>query len=176
MLMKIMMEPDFSNMLMDKCMVTARDFALAQINAGCDVIGMGDAICSQIDPMTYDLYVKERHREIINFIHEKGGRVKLHICGDINHLLPSIAELNVDILDLDYAVDLQQAREVVGPGPVLCGNINPVLVQDLSPEEIESLSGQMVRSMKGQKYILSAGCEITVSTPPGNLLALGRER
>lgn len=175
-LMKIMVEPDFSNELMDKCVVTAKEFALAQINAGCDIIGIGDAICSQIDPATYDLHVRDRHREIISFIQEKGGRVKLHICGDITHLLPSIAGLNIDILDLDHAVDMHHARDVAGPGPILCGNINPVLIQDLSPEEIETKVYKMVSSMKGQKYILSAGCEITVSTNPENLLAMSRAR
>jgi uroporphyrinogen-III decarboxylase len=34
----------------------------------------------------------------------------------------------------------------------------------------------MVRSMSGQKYILSAGCEITVNTPHENLLAMSRAR
>lgn len=176
MLLQLMMDPDFSNLLMDKCVITAKDFALAQINAGCDIIGMGDAICSQIDPETYDLYIKERHQEIIEFIHEKGGRVKLHICGDITHLLPAIADLEVDILDLDHMVDMHQVREIVGPEPIICGNINPVLIQDLSSGEIETRVGEMVRSMSGQKYILSAGCEITVNTPYENLLAMSRAR
>lgn len=176
MLLQLMMDPDFSNLLMDKCVITAKDFALAQINAGCDVIGMGDAICSQIDAETYDLYILDRHLEIIEFIHEKGARVKLHICGDITHLLPSLAGLNVDILDLDYMVNMHNARKMMGPCPILCGNINPVLIQDLNPEEIEGRVSEMVRSMSGQKYILSAGCEITVNTPHQNLLAMSRAR
>lgn len=176
MLMNMMADPDFSNLLMDKCLVTARDFALAQINAGCDIIGIGDAICSQIDIDTYNHYIRDRHKEIIDFIHEKGARVKLHICGDITHLLPSIAEINTDILDIDYYVDMNHARQVVGPGPILCGNINPVLIEEMEPEEIEAKTRQMTGSMKGQKYLLSAGCEITVRTPPGNLLAMSRAR
>jgi MtaA/CmuA family methyltransferase len=176
MLMQLMMDPDLSNLLMDKCVITAKDFALAQINAGCDVIGMGDAICSQIDIDTYDLYVKERHLEIIESIHLHGGRVKLHICGDITHLLPSIADLNVDILDLDHMVDMQAAREIVGSDTILCGNINPVLVQDLTEEDVYQQVKTMAGSMEGQKYILSAGCEITVNTPHKNLLAMSRAR
>lgn len=176
MLMQLMSDPGFSNLLMDKCVMTARDFARAQIEAGCDIIGMGDAICSQIDPYTYDTYIKERHREIIRYIHEQGAKVKLHICGDITHLLPSLAGLGIDILDIDHMVDMHHAREVVGPGPILCGNINPVLVQDLPPEEVKIKVEEMIRSMAGQKYILSAGCEITVNTPRENLLAMSRAR
>jgi hypothetical protein len=47
---------------------------------------------------------------------------------------------------------------------------------DMAPEEIETKVSEMVSSMKGQKYILSAGCEITVSTDPENLLAMSRSR
>ncbi|MFZ5430421.1 MAG: uroporphyrinogen decarboxylase family protein [Bacteroidota bacterium] len=174
MLIRLMMDPDFCNFLMDKCMVTAKEFALAQIRAGCDIIGMGDAICSQIDADTYDTFVRDRHIEIINFIHENGGRVKLHICGDITHLLPSVAQLKTDILDLDHMVDMHHARQIVGPEPVLCGNINPVMVQDLTADEVGLRVSDMIRSMTGQRYILSAGCEITVNTPPENLLAMSR--
>lgn len=176
MLIQIMVDTDFANLLLDKCTITAKDFALAQIFAGCDIIGMGDAICSQIDKLTYDTYVKNRHKEIIDFIHKSGGKVKLHICGDITHLLPSIAELGVDILDLDYAVDMAYARQITGPETILCGNINPVFIQDLTYEEIEVKVREMIKSMEGQKYILSAGCEITVNTPYDNLLAMSRVR
>ncbi len=47
MLIKLAMERDFSKALLAKVMPTAKAFAKAQIEAGCDVIGIGDAICSQ---------------------------------------------------------------------------------------------------------------------------------
>ncbi|MBS3777381.1 MAG: uroporphyrinogen decarboxylase family protein, partial [Bacteroidales bacterium] len=140
MLMQLMTDPDFSNSLLDKCVVTAKDFAKAQLEAGCDIIGMGDAICSQIDPNTYATYVKDRQKEIVDFIHEQGGLVKLHICGDITHLLSEIKDLGVDILDLDWQVDLEEAYKIVGPDVIRCGNINPVDIQDGSYEEVKKIS------------------------------------
>lgn len=172
MLIYLMADPDFCNLLMDKCVVTAKEFAKAQIDAGCQVIGMGDAICSQIDAMTYDTYVKERHREIIDYIHDCGGKVKLHICGNITHLLPSIADLNVDILDVDYQVELDVAYEILGPEVIRCGNINPVLVEEKSEELIYDATKQLVEKEKNRKFILSAGCEITVNTKLENLMAM----
>ncbi len=172
MLLQLMVDPDFSNLLLDKCVVTAKDFALAQINAGCDIIGIGDAICSQIDQDTYNTYVKERHREIIDFIHEKGAKVKLHICGDITHLLPFLAELSVDILDIDHLVDLQHSFEILGGNVIRCGNIDPVFVLNKSSEEVETECREIVQKEKGRKFILSAGCEICVDTPLKNLQAI----
>ena len=174
MLVNLMTDPEFSNFLMDKCMLTARDFAKAQIEAGCDLIGMGDAICSQIDKESYDLFVRQRHCELIAFIHECGASVKLHICGDTTHLLESFRDLNADIIDLDWQVDLDYAREKLGDEIVIGGNINPVLIQDRSEEEVFDLSRNLVDRYKEQKYLLAAGCEITVLTPHQNLMAMRR--
>jgi MtaA/CmuA family methyltransferase len=172
MMMQLMIYPDFCNLLLDKCTETAKDFAKAQIEAGCDVIGIGDAICSQIDPLTYDTFVKERHREIIGFIHANGARTKLHICGNITHLLQLLKDVGTDILDLDYDVDISYARSVMGENIILMGNINPVLIQDSPVEEVERLSRELVDRYGDERFILSAGCEITVGTPGENLMAM----
>ncbi len=171
-LMMLMMDPENTGLLMDKCLEFGKKFARAQIEAGCALIGMGDAISSQIDLGTYDQFVKERHKEIISFIHENGALFKLHICGNITHLLPSIKDIGADIIDLDWQVDINEARGILGPDPVICGNINPVTVQDKTPEEVYKISRDLLDSQKGKKFILSAGCEITVDTPVENLLAM----
>lgn len=172
MYLQLMMDPDFSHLLMDKCMTTARDFAKAQIESGCDLIGIGDAVCSQIDAQTYETYVLPRHQEIVQFIQGQGAKVKFHICGNITHLLPAIKLVKPDILDLDWQVDIDYARQVMGPDSVLCGNINPIEVQDKNRDEVYETAYQLIQKYKGQPYILSAGCEITVNTPPDNLKAL----
>ncbi len=172
MMLQLMMDPDFCNRLMDKCMVTAKDFAKAQIEAGCEIIGMGDAVCSQIDADTYNTFVKSRHHELISYIHSLGGKIKLHICGDTNHLLPSYKEFGIDILDLDWQVDIGHARSVVGENAILCGNINPVTIQNKSRDEVFQLCKNLVEKHKNERYILSAGCEITPLTAPENLKAM----
>jgi len=174
MLVNLMTDPDFSNLLMDKCMLTAKDFAKAQIEAGCDVMGIGDAICSQIDRDSYDLYVKQRHIELISFIHDCGASVKLHICGDTTHLLESLKDLKADIIDLDWQVDIDLARNILGDEVVLGGNINPVLVQDKTVDEVYNLSKMLIDKYKEEKFLLAAGCEITVLTPHQNLTAMRR--
>ncbi len=172
MLMQMMIDPDFANILMDKCVVTAKEFARLQILEGCDIIGMGDAICSQIDIGTYDAFVKERQKEIIDYVHECGGKVKLHICGDISHLLASIKDLGMDILDLDWQVDMDIAHDVIGPDVIRCGNIDPVLIQNSSSEQLEIMTGETIKKEMGRKHIISGGCEITVNTPIENLMAI----
>lgn len=172
-LLKVFMEPDFVKRLMDKALLTAKEFARAQIEAGCEIIGVGDAICSQISVENYRELVKELHRELFTYIQSQGAKVKLHICGNISHLLEDIRDLKPDIVDVDWLVDMDQAFDMLGPEIVRCGNLDPVsVIQDKSPETIFEETRALCLKEKGRGFILSGGCEITVNTPPEHLIAM----
>jgi uroporphyrinogen decarboxylase len=109
---------------------------------------------------------------IIDFIHEKGGKVKLHICGNITHLIPRIKKLKVDILDIDWQVDMEYAYTEMVPDVIRCGNINPVTIQDLTAEMLTEKTRNLILFEKGKKFILSGGCEITVKTSTENLIVM----
>ena len=172
MMLQLMIDPEFADQLMDKCMQTAKEFAKAQIEAGCEIIGMGDAVCSQIDMDTYNTFVRHRHHELISYIHELGAKVKLHICGDTNHLLPSYNDFGLDLLDLDWQVDIDHARSVLGDDVIFVGNINPVHIQDKPASEVKKLCAELANKHKNERFILSGGCEITPHTPAENLMAM----
>jgi MtaA/CmuA family methyltransferase len=169
-LLKLMMEPDFVYRLMDKTLVTARDFARAQVEAGCDIIGVGDAICSQISADNYREFVKERHRELFAYIQSLGARVKLHICGNISHLLEDLRETGPDIVDIDWMVDMDEAYEKLGDRIIRCGNLDPVsVIQDKDPAAIGAETARLCIKEATRPFILSGGCEVTVNTPPEHL-------
>ncbi len=173
MLMKTILEPDFARVLYEKCMITAKAFALAQIEAGCDVIGIGDAICSQISADYYRDEIMPLHKNLVEFIQSKGAKVKLHICGDITHILPHIKVVAPDILDIDWMVDMNNAFNILGPDIIRCGNLDPVsVILNSSPKQISKLTQELIRKEKGRKFILSAGCEIPPDTPHENLRAM----
>jgi MtaA/CmuA family methyltransferase len=169
-LLNLIMEPDLVKILIDKTTVTAREFAKAQVEAGCDIIGMGDAICSQISDDQYREYVKEKHLEIVDYIHSLGAAVKIHICGDITHLLPDLKDVKPDILDLDWMVDMENAYDILGNEIIRCGNLDPVrVIEQHSTEDLSVKVRELCRKEKDKRFILSGGCEITVDTPAENL-------
>jgi len=169
-LLKIFMEPAFVKRLVDKVMITAKDFARAQVEAGCDIIGVG---CSQIDAESYREFVKEKHQELFEYIQSLGAKVKLHICGNITHLLDDIREVKPDIVDIDWMVDMDQAREKLGSDIIRCGNLDPVaVIQDQGPEKIREETERLCQKEEGRSFILSGGCEITVNTPVEHLKAM----
>ncbi len=158
--------------LMDICTQAGISFAKAQVAAGADTIGIGDAVASQLPPETYETLIQQREKLLVDAIHSSGALVRLHICGNITHLLPGIAGLDVDILDVDHMVDLAAVREAVGPRVAISGNIDPVSgVLRGTPASIRS---HVVNSYRivGNPFMVNAGCEIPAGTPSKNLLAL----
>jgi len=172
-LVKILMEEDFVRKLMDICLITAMDFARCQIEAGCRVIGIGDALCSQIDATAYESLVFPLHKELIQHIHSHDAFAKMHICGDITHLLELLGQTGTDILDLDWIVDFDAARQATGDEIILCGNLDPVnCIQNLSESELAAAGSELIRIQKDRPFIFSGGCEITPETPQGNMMIL----
>jgi len=82
--MDIMLDSDFIVELMDKVTDTAIEFARAQLEAGADTIGIGDAVCSQISPEVYEKFILPREKILVDAIKAMGGYVRLHICGNID--------------------------------------------------------------------------------------------
>ena len=171
-LMDLIEEPEFACALMDRCVEVGIEFARAQFEAGADTIGIGDAIASQVSPGIYAELIQPREKRLVAAIREMGAWVKLHICGNITHLLGGIADLGVNVLDVDHMVDLKAVRAAVGPDVVLTGNIDPAsAVRNGSPAAIRAKMRQSLAEA-GRPYMANAGCEIPAGTPDENLMAL----
>ncbi len=147
-------------------------FALAQIEAGCDIIGIGDAAASLISLETYEQLALPYEQRMVQAIQAAGARVRLHICGDTNHLLPRMADTGAEIIELDHMVDLRAAREYFGPEVVIMGNMDPVRVMERSSPDIVWRDCARCHQEAGERYILAAGCEIPPDTPRENIQAL----
>jgi len=171
-LMGLISDPVFCGDLMDLCLETGVAFARAQIEAGADTIGIGDAIASQVSPQIYSELILPREKRLLAAVREAGGYTRLHICGDITHLLPYMTSLPVDIIDVDHMVDLGDVRDKLGKGVVISGNIDPVSgVMEGTPESIRKVM-LGTYSKVGNPYMVNAGCEIPQNTPEENLRTL----
>jgi MtaA/CmuA family methyltransferase len=151
-------------------------FARAQVEAGADIIGVGDAAASLIGPELYDEFVEPYERDLVRGIQATGARVRLHICGKTRRLFRGMAATGAEMIDLDSPAPLDAARAEMGEGQVLAGNVDPVRVmRDGSPDSIAAALAECHRQA-GARYIVAAGCEIPRGTPHENLLAMARFR
>ncbi len=165
-------DPPFVRDLFDFVLEMGLRFARAQVEAGVDLIGVGDAAASLVGPQIYQNVVLPYERKLVNGLHGMGTRVRLHICGNTKAILPWIGTLGSDIVDLDWMVPLSRAREAMGPNQVLAGNLDPVKVlRNGTPESVAAAVAQCHREAGG-RYIVAAGCEVPRDTPAENLRAL----
>jgi len=165
-------DPGFVEDLFEFVVEMETQFARAQIQAGADIIGVGDAAASLVGPRIYREFVLPYEKKLVSAIHQAGGLVRLHICGNTRKILTGISELGCEMVDLDYPVPLREARVNLGPEQVVAGNLNPVRdLRDGSPQTIaEKLDSCWVEA--GPNYIVAAGCEVARGTPSANVLAL----
>jgi len=164
-------DPGFVTELFDFVTENAIRFAKAQIDAGADLIGVGDAAASLVGPKLYEQFVLPFEQKLIAAIHDHGAKTRLHICGNTNRIAPMMAWSGADFIDLDSMVDMAKARKAMGPDQIIAGNIDPVkIAQNGTPELIaEKLAD--CRAAAGEKYMITAGCEVPRGTPPKNMHA-----
>ncbi len=147
-------------------------FARAQVEAGAELIGIGDAAASLIGPDLYNRTVLPHEQRLIAAIHAMGAKVRLHICGNTSRILADMGRTGADIIDLDYLATLENARVQMGPHQVLLGNIEPVGVLSRGTPESVNAALAACHHAAGPRYIVGAGCEVPRETPVANLRAM----
>jgi MtaA/CmuA family methyltransferase len=165
-------DPGFVRDLFEFAVALGLTFAKAQLEAGVDYIGVGDAAASLVGPRLYETLVWPYEKKLIDGLHSLGAPVRLHICGDTRTILGGMGRLECEITDLDYPVPMEEARRGLGAGRLIGANLHPVRdLRDGTPESIAAaLDG--FRRAAGPVFIVEAGCEIPRGTPDANMHAL----
>ncbi len=165
-------DPVFVRDLMEFAVEMELRFARAQIDAGVELMGIGDPASSLVGPRFYSEFVFPFQRKLIAGVHAMGAKVRLHICGNTRQILAGMGQTGADIIDLDSLSPLAEAREKMGPDQVLLGNIDPVRVlRDGTPESVTEAIADCHRQA-GPRYIVGGGCEVPRDTPEENMRAL----
>jgi MtaA/CmuA family methyltransferase len=158
--------------LFDFAVEMALVFARAQVEAGVDYIGVGDAAASLVGPRLYESFVWPSEKKLVDGLHALGTPVRLHICGNTRTIVGGMARLGCELTDLDYPIPMEEARREMGPRHLLGTNLDPVRdVRDGTPESITAALAECHR-LAGPRLVIEAGCEIPRGTPDENLHAL----
>lgn len=161
-MMMLFDRPSLAREILERLTPIVVEFALMQLRAGAPMIGAGDASASLISPEMYRNFALPYEREVIRRIHDSGGLVKLHVCGNVTDSLPAMTESGADLVNVDHLVDFDYAAEVLGEADICFkGNLHPVDdFLDASPGECRAKALELIRRAGDRKYMLSGGCEI----------------
>jgi len=165
-------DPEFVRELFAFVLEMEIRFARAQVEAGVDIMGIGDAASSLVGPQIYEEFVFPFQKKLVDAVHGLGSRVRLHICGNTTAILPWLGRLGCEIIDLDWMVSLERARAAMGPAQVLAGNVDPVAVMRRGTPELVTAAIKECHRQAGLRYIVAAGCEVPRGTPEANMLTL----
>jgi MtaA/CmuA family methyltransferase len=165
-------DPEFVRDLFEFVVELGIRFGRSQIEAGADLLGVGDPAASLVGPQIYREFVWPYEKKLVDGLHQAGAAVRLHICGNTTDILADMGRLGCEIVDIDSMVSLSEAREVMGPDQILAGGVDPVSVlQNGSPETVSEVVSQCHKDA-GPRYIVAAGCEVPPDTPAANMRAM----
>lgn len=174
MMIYLVEEPEFAHEVLERLTEQQIACAKAQIRAGADVIGIGDACASLINSAMYREFALPYERRMVEAIQGEGALVKLHICGNISHLLGDVRQTGADIIDIDSLVNLETAADVLGDCCSVCGNSDPtIILLQGSTEKVEADVTRCIHTLN-DRGIISAGCEVPRATPVENLRTVDR--
>ena len=154
--------PTLAHTILEKLTPIVVEFALMQLETGAPMIGAGDASASLISPEMYREFALPYEHEVIRRIHDRGGLVKLHVCGNVSDSLSGMTETGADLINVDHLVDFDYAAEVLGNADICFkGNLHPVEdFLNASPAECRFKALDRIERAGDRKYMLSGGCEI----------------
>lgn len=148
---------------------------LAALDPGCIWIGEGFASNSLVGRDTYRRFVMPYERRVVERIHAIGKTSIVHICGKLDDSLESLLETGTDGAEIDWQVDIADAKRRIGHRITLKGNLNTSALVKSSPDEIYALTRERLQAGKpGGRFILSSGCCLGRDTPPANVDAMVR--
>lgn len=169
-------DPEAVHRLCQLSLETSLAYAKAMIDTGCSA-GVTEPMSSStiISPSQFAAFSYPYLKKLIDYIHSRGKRVTLHICGKTNKIWDLMVEAGADCLSIDNVVDLEEAKVKVGHKVMLMGNVNPsqIMLQG-TPEDVRKATIACVKKAydNPKGYIVATGCSLPADTPFDNIHAM----
>lgn len=150
------------------------------LEAGADFISMAGNMASgsMAGPSMFREYIMPYEMRLIELIHQHGGKVIYHNCGDAKYLLPCYNEMGIDMYESLTAPPygdtvLTHALEVMKPPMVLSGNLDQIhFLKTATPEEIRAEVKSVMEAVKKRgSFIFACSDYLCENTPEENLRA-----
>jgi uroporphyrinogen decarboxylase len=151
--------------LMEKMSDLLARYLLAQIDAGVDAVQIFDSWAAALSPRDYEEHVLPHMRTLVDRVREGGKPVIVFARGNSN-LLAKVAEIDADVIGIDWSIDLATAIDLVGEDRVVQGNLDPALLLG-TPETLQSRTREIVAAgKKARGHIFNLGHGISKHTDP----------
>ncbi|MDK2938201.1 MAG: [methyl-Co(III) methanol/glycine betaine-specific corrinoid protein]:coenzyme methyltransferase [Methanolobus sp.] len=168
-------KPESAKKIVEKCVDACITCANAYFLSGADAVVLADATSSpgMIGPETFRKIVKP---ELVRFNENIQGHSILHICGEIDSIVPDILEcgfsaisVEENVKDLEYVVNSAHSNNIA-----VIGNISTAHTLYIkTPNDVRE---EAFKCLDADIDILAPGCGLAPETPLRNLLAMVEAR
>lgn len=160
---------------LNKCCEAGVRFAKAQLEAGADIVSIGDSASGEslISPEMYAHFaqpLQRRYKEMLG-----DGLLSLHICGKTNNIIDGMARTGCDILELDHLNDLSQSLPKIADRSCVFGNIDPSSVLTMGNRQtvLDACRNVLETARRlTRRFVLCPGCLVNSNTPDENVRAM----
>jgi len=130
----------------------------AQVKAGAQLLQVFDSWAGELSPNDFRTFALPYLKEIAEKTKEKHPQLPLIIFAKgANYALEDLKDSKYDVIGLDWTVDPAKAREIVGEGKSLQGNMDPCVLYG-DKETIFRETAAMIKSFgTNQRWIANLG-------------------
>ena len=161
-------EPDLLHSLLDHFATSIGEYLKYQISSGAQVVQIFDSWAGQLSPEDYDVFAGPYQKKVVDIVKKEypNTPIILYISGSAG-ILERMASTGVDIVSVDWTVDLNDACKRIPKDIGIQGNIDPGILfgdQEIIRDRIDKTFSKSL----GRKYILNLGHGILPGTPEEN--------
>ncbi|XP_068659777.1 uroporphyrinogen decarboxylase 1, chloroplastic [Aristolochia californica] len=141
------------------------DYIIFQVNSGAQCIQIFDSWGGQLPPHMWELWSKPYIEEIVNAVKKEcpDTPLVLYINGN-GGLLERMKGIGVDVIGLDWTVDMADGKRRLGDGVSVQGNVDPAYLFGPLPALTDEIH-RVVRCAGRRGHILNLGHGVLVGTP-----------
>ena len=148
-------------------------FIRLMAEAGADMVSNGDSPAgpSMISPDMYERFAFPYEQRMLEEAHLQGVPYLLHICGNTDRILQSLATMNLDAVELDYKTQVESICKFLGNHTTLFGTVDPSGVMALgTTDDVRRETQKILDIYSGNpRLVIGAGCAIPPIAPEENI-------
>ena len=155
--------------LLQKLADAVAEYVCFQIESGADCVQIFDSWGGQLPPVMWDVWSKPYVQSVVRQVRQRHPRVPLALyVNGSGGLLERMAETEVDVIGLDWTVDIGDARRRMGDTVSVQGNVDPTILFTSKDSIEEAIRGTVERA-GNTGHILNLGHGVLVGTPEENV-------
>ncbi|KAG5533603.1 hypothetical protein RHGRI_027702 [Rhododendron griersonianum] len=162
-------QPKVLHALLQKFATSMAKYIQFQANSGAQAVQIFDSWATQLSPVDFEEFSLPYLKQIVDTVKQTHPNLPLILyASGSGGLLERLPLTGVDVISLDWTVDMAEGRRRLGADVAVQGNVDPGVLFG-SKEFITNRINDTVRKAGKGKHILNLGHGIKVGTPEENV-------